>query len=232
MTSTNHLLLRPPPALPLEQAMNAHINSLGATFQYQPEELTQNSNLVEVGYRGAAYLQSGSDKDRTYALRKSGSLVPRRELACSVSAITKGGRADPRTGNARFPDPRTPHVFMTKKDSRATATRLTTEKLHSKAQPGEIIGGVETQPDQITVLYGRRKQVKGQSTAAFVESRNDTSVLRPSSNYSSTSGRFAAGRNKIDALRTMVAQQKSKEKADVQKRRGKMGIYSQLLSTQ
>lgn len=230
--STSHLLLRAPAALPLEQAMNAHINSLGPTFQYEEEELTQNSNRVEIGYRGAAYLDAGADKDRTYALRKSGSLVPRRELACSVSAITKGGRADPRTGNARYPEPRTPHVFVAKKDSKPMAARLTTEKLHSKAQPGEIIGGVETQADQITVLYGRRKPVKGQSTDAFVESRNDTSVLRPSADYSSTSGRFAAGRNKVDALRNMVAEQKARDAARIEKRQSKMGIYSQLLSTE
>ena len=123
-------------------------------------------------------------------------------------------------------------MFLAKKGDKSTATRLTTEKLHSKAQPGEIIGGVETQADQITVLYGRRKPVKGQSTDAFVESRNDTSVLRPSANYSSTSGRFAAGRNKVDALRAMVAEQKAKEAESVKKRQSKMGIYSQLLSTE
>jgi len=228
--SSHLLLFRDPPARPLAQAIHQRHNELGASYQYEQEELSSDPHmLVLPKYVGSKYLEAGHDKNRTYQLRKASSLVPNHETAKSVSAITKGGYVGP-NGNARYPEPAIKPRFKPHTDKTNMTKPLTLDAIRKHAQPGDIIDGVEDQPSQITVLAGRRKKVTGKSREAFVLARKDASALRPREDFESTGGLYAAGQRRVKAVGEMKKAEKKREAEKVLKTAGAMGVYSNLLS--
>ena len=224
------LLFRDPPARPLAEAIHQRKNELGASYQYEQEELSSDPHmLVLPKFRGSKYLEAGHDKNRTYQLRKASSLVPNHETACSVSAITKGGYVGP-NGSARYPEPAVKHKFTKATDKNNMTKPLTLDKIRQNAQPADIIDGVENQASQITVLAGRRKKVAGKSREASVLARKDASVLRPREDFESTGGLYAAGQRRVKAVGEMAKAEKKREAEKVLKSSGAMGVYSNLLS--
>lgn len=228
--SSHLLLFRDPPARPLAQAIHQRKNELGASYQYEQEELSSDPHmLVLPKYVGSKYLEAGYDKNRTYQLRKASSLVPNHETACSVSAITKGGYVGP-NGNARYPEPAIKPRFKPRVDKNNMTKPLSLDKIREHAQPGDIIDGVEDQKSQITVLAGRRKKVVGKSREAFVLARKDASALRPREDFESTGGLYAAGQRRVAAISSMARAEEKREADKIRKTAGAMGVYSNLLS--
>lgn len=226
------LKLRGPPVPALSVAMDKGINELGASYQYEHEELTINRpHRTDIRlHSGARYLEAGLHKNRTYELRKASSLVTRYEKACSVSAITKGDYNSP-LRKAKYPEPRVPHKFVLGAIKPESTVLLTLNNLRRTAQPGDIVDGGETQPSQITILAGRREPVHGESRAAVAMKANDASALQPYEDFESTSGLYAGGHRRHDKIKAMTLTEKRREAAKKLKAAGSMGVYSNILSS-
>lgn len=222
--------LQDPPVQPLTVAVDKGINELGASYQYEHEELTSNPHHRNTRiYSGARYLEEGLNKNRTYKLRQATSLLTRHGKACSVAAITLGGYDSP-LGSAKYPEPRIPHKFALDPMKPESTMLLTLDKIRKGAQPGEIIDGGEKQASQITILAGRRAPVPGQSREAVVMAAMDASSLRPHEDFQSTSGLYAAGHKRYTKIQEMAAAEKRREETTKLRAIGSMGVYSNLLS--